>query len=58
MLKDKKVTPTNVQFVQIRRWVLFRLNPPGLDAYYREFCDTLLPILDSTGKEVTVDEVE
>ncbi|XP_026383634.1 uncharacterized protein LOC113279134 isoform X3 [Papaver somniferum] len=42
MLKDKKVTLTNVQFVQI----------------HREFCDTLLPILDSTGKEVTVDEVE
>lgn len=35
MLKGKKVTLTNVQFVQIRRWVLFRLNPIGLDAYYK-----------------------
>lgn len=24
----------------------------------REYCDTILPIIDSTGKEVTVDEVE
>lgn len=35
MLKDKKFTLTSIQFVQIRRWVLFKINPPGLDEFYR-----------------------
>lgn len=35
MIIGNKVKLSSVQFVQIRRWVLFKLNPTGLDAYYR-----------------------
>ena len=35
LLDDNTVMLESVQFQQIRRWVLFRLNVPGLNEYYR-----------------------
>ena len=35
LLDDKTITLGPVQFQQIRRWVLFRLNVDGFQEYYR-----------------------
>lgn len=35
MLEGKKVILSHVKFVQIRRWVLFKINPAGLAENYQ-----------------------
>ncbi|KAI3895537.1 hypothetical protein MKW92_005669 [Papaver armeniacum] len=44
MKEDGKVVKlTPAQFVQIRRWILFRRDIKGVDDYYAHYCDHVLP---------------
>ena len=38
LLDDNNVVLESIQFQQIRRWVLFRLDVHGLSEYYRFEC--------------------
>ncbi|KAL5725062.1 hypothetical protein ACHQM5_008249 [Ranunculus cassubicifolius] len=55
---NKIVTLRPEQFVQIRRWVLFRLDVDGLDEKYSEYRASIQSTSNTKGKGITKSEVE
>ncbi|OVA11871.1 protein of unknown function DUF4216 [Macleaya cordata] len=58
MLEHTNVLLRPEQFIQIRRWVLFRRDIEGLADYYSIFCDLPESNLHFGGKGLTINEVE
>ncbi|KAL6584302.1 hypothetical protein OROMI_003591 [Orobanche minor] len=55
VLEGKDVVLSDVQFVQIRRWLLFRLEVDGLDDHYSDYRESLQ---SRKGKGIAKTEVE